>query len=119
MEEKEEMAKVFVVGHRNPDTDSICSAISYANLKNTSDDGKKYVACRAGRVNEETKYVLDYFGIQEPELVEDVRTQVRDIDFRRTPGVQRNISLKTAWRIMKIKHGVPFPTSQVIGNIDC
>ena len=55
MEEKEEMAKVFVVGHRNPDTDSICSAISYANLKNTSDDGKKYVACRAGRVNEETK----------------------------------------------------------------
>ena len=45
-----------------------------------SDDGRKYVACRAGRVNEETKYVLDYFGIQEPELVEDVRTQVRDID---------------------------------------
>ena len=109
MEEKEEMAKVFVVGHRNPDTDSICSAISYANLKNTSDDGKKYVACRAGRVNEETKYVLDYFGIQEPELVEDVRTQVRDIDFRRTPGVQRNISLKTAWRIMKDERVVTVP----------
>ena len=51
MGEKEEMAKVFVVGHRNPDTDSICSAISYANLKNASDDGKQYVACRAGRVN--------------------------------------------------------------------
>ena len=109
MEEKEEMAKVFVVGHRNPDTDSICSAISYANLKNTSDDGKQYVACRAGRVNEETKYVLNYFGIQEPELVEDVRTQVRDIDFRRTPGVQRNISLKTAWRIMKDERVVTVP----------
>ena len=94
MEEKEEMAKVFVVGHRNPDTDSICSAISYANLKNTSDDGKKYVACRAGRVNEETKYVLNYFGIQEPELVEDVRTQVRDIDFRRTPGVREKYFIK-------------------------
>lgn len=58
MEEKEEMAKVFVVGHRNPDTDSICSAISYANLKNTSDDGKKYVACRAGRVNERQNMCL-------------------------------------------------------------
>ena len=53
--------------------------------------------------------MLDYFGIQEPELVEDVRTQVRDIDFRRTPGVQRNISLKTAWRIMKDERVVTVP----------
>ena len=65
MEEKEEMAKVFVVGHRNPDTDSICSAISYANLKNTSDDGKKYVACRAGRVNEENTWRSEKYFIKD------------------------------------------------------
>ena len=109
MENIDGNSKVFVIGHRNPDTDSICSAISYAHLKNVSDSETEYIACRAGRINEETRYVLEYFNVKEPNLVEDVRTQVKDIDFRKTPGVPRSISLKTAWRIMKDEHVVTVP----------
>lgn len=64
-----ESKKVWVVGHKNPDTDSICAAISYAYLKNQSGDKKTYVAKRAGAVNEETRYVLERFGVEEPPLV--------------------------------------------------
>ena len=60
--------KVYVIGHKNPDTDSICSAIAYAYLKNQVDD-KEYVAKRAGQINEETKYVLKYFHQKLPEYV--------------------------------------------------
>ncbi len=98
-------AKVFVVGHKNPDTDSICSAIAYAQLKNKMDPDRNYLACRAGRINEETRFVLDYFKAEDPELIEDVRTQVTDIEIRKTEGVSRNISLKTAWDLMQ-KQGV-------------
>ena len=53
---------VCVVGHKNPDTDSICSAISYAYLKNQTDENNRYVAARAGQVSAETQYILDHFG---------------------------------------------------------
>ena len=66
MEEKEEMAKVFVVGHRNPDTDSICSAIAYADIKNRTSQKVKYIPKRAGQINEETEYVLNRFGMLPP-----------------------------------------------------
>lgn len=92
--------KTLVIGHRNPDTDSICSAISYANLKQAVTGGV-YEPGRAGNVNSETRFVLDYFGVKEPELVKTVRTQVKDIEIRETPGVRRNISLKKAWNLMQ------------------
>ena len=92
--------KTLVIGHRNPDTDSICSAISYANLKQAVTGGA-YEPGRAGNVNSETRFVLDYFGVKEPELVKTVRTQVKDIEIRETPGVRRNISLKKAWNLMQ------------------
>ena len=92
--------KTLVIGHRNPDTDSICSAISYANLKQ-AETGCAYEPGRAGNVNSETRFVLDYFGVKEPELVKTVRTQVKDIEIRETPGVRRNISLKKAWNLMQ------------------
>lgn len=97
---KKEKNKVYVVGHKNPDTDSICSAIAYANLKNKISD-KEYIAKRAGLLNGETEYVLDRFGVEAPTLLSDVRLQVRDVDVNRMPGVKRNTSIKEAWSTMK------------------
>lgn len=71
--------KVYVIGHKNPDTDSICSAIAYANLKNKI-TGEKYIAKRAGEVNGETAYVLDKFQVSVPSLLDNVHLQVKDMD---------------------------------------
>ena len=103
-----EKRKTIVIGHKNRDTDSICSAICYANLK-TSITGKEYVPCRAGHINEETQFVLNYFGVEAPELVSNVKTQVRDIEIRETAGVDRNISLKKAWNLMQDANVVTLP----------
>lgn len=92
--------KTLVVGHKNPDTDSICSAICYANLKREMTGGN-YEPARAGHVNSETQFVLDYFGMEKPKLIDTVRTQVKDIEIRETEGVRRNISLKKAWNLMQ------------------
>ena len=92
--------KIYVVGHKNPDTDSICSAIAYAALKKEL-TGKHYVARRAGRLNEETQYVLEYFGVEVPKLLSDLRVQVRDVDLRRTENLNGSVSIKTAWAQMK------------------
>lgn len=92
--------KTFVIGHKNPDTDSICSAIAYAALKNKLGEGE-YVAKRAGDVNNETKYVLDFFGVETPELIEHVGTQVKDVNIKPTPVLPSDISLKNAWNIMR------------------
>lgn len=91
---------VFVVGHTNPDTDSICSAIAYANLK-CEITGKKYKPKRAGQISPETDFVLDYFGVHKPGFISDVRTQVKDMQIKDVPGVNCNISLKRAWDIME------------------
>ena len=92
--------KIYVVGHKNPDTDSICSAIAYAALKKEL-TGKHYVARRAGRLNEETQYVLEYFGVKVPKLLSDLRVQVRDVDLRRAENLNGSVSIKTAWAQMK------------------
>ncbi|WP_022776017.1 putative manganese-dependent inorganic diphosphatase [Butyrivibrio sp. AE2015] len=91
---------VFVTGHKNPDTDSICAAITYANLKReiTGDD---YIACRAGHLNEETQFVLSHFGVEIPAYVKDVRTQVRDMEIRMLDGIKDDLSLKNAWSKMR------------------
>jgi manganese-dependent inorganic pyrophosphatase len=91
---------VFVTGHKNPDTDSICAAITYANLKReiTGDD---YIACRAGHLNEETQFVLSHFRVEVPAYVKDVRTQVRDMEIRMLDGIKDDLSLKNAWSKMR------------------
>ncbi len=104
--------KIFVVGHRNPDTDSICSAICYANLKCALNKEEEYIAMRAGQINEETQYVLDRLGIQAPLYLKDVRTQVRDIEIRETEGISQDISLKKAWNLMKDKNVVTLPITE-------
>ncbi|MCR5630069.1 putative manganese-dependent inorganic diphosphatase [Eubacterium sp.] len=102
---------VMVIGHKNPDTDSICSAISYAYLKNKINKDKEvvYEAKRAGHINGETAYVLDHFKAELPEYVPDVATQVKNIEIRKTPGVDRTISLKKAWMMMKELDVVTLP----------
>ena len=102
---------VFVIGHKNPDTDSICSAIAYAYLKNEVHGGG-YVAARAGQINQETQYVLNYFQAEAPVYVEDVMTQVRDIEIRKTEGVKGNLSLKEAWKLMKELGVVTLPITR-------
>ena len=95
-----EPKKVWVVGHKNPDTDSICAAISYAYLKNQLGE-RQYVPKRAGAISEETRYVLDYFKVEDPELITDVGAQLKDISIRKTAGISSQISLKKAWETMK------------------
>ena len=99
---------VWVIGHRNPDTDSICAAIAYADLQNRISE-TKYEPKRAGNLNEETKYVLRKFKVKVPAYVDDVRTQVKDIAFRRTMGVSSGISLKRAWELMTTSKVVTLP----------
>ena len=115
--EQELNRKTMVIGHRNPDTDSICSAICYANLKQAV-TGEEYMPARAGHVNGETQFVLDYFGAEDPQLVEDVRTQVRDIEIRKTKGVADNISLKRAWNIMQENNVVTIPSVREDGTLE-
>ena len=94
------MKPIFVIGHKNPDTDSICSAISYAYLKKKI-TGDPYIACRAGAVNNETKYVLDCFGVAEPQLVQSLEPRVADVQYRKVEGISRRVSLKRAWEHMR------------------
>lgn len=114
---RDESKKVWVIGHKNPDTDSICSAIAYAELKNRVDE-ERYEAKRAGELNEETKYVLEAFGVKTPGLVTDVGAQVKDIEIRRTLGVSGKISLKKAWEMMKEQNVVTLPITDEQRNLE-
>lgn len=106
-----EQRLINIIGHKNPDTDSICSAIAYAYLKNIEHPGH-YTARRAGNINNETNFVLNYFGVSAPDYLEDVNVQMRDIDFRETKGVPDTISIRNAWQLMKEQDVVTLPIIQ-------
>ncbi|MBQ5483906.1 MAG: putative manganese-dependent inorganic diphosphatase, partial [Lachnospiraceae bacterium] len=108
---------VWVIGHKNPDTDSICAAIAYANLKNQIDDGD-YIPKKAGPISEETRYVLDTFHVTEPETIKDVGTQVLDMDYTHTEGVDSHLSLKKAWAMMRKMDVVTLPVVKKDGRLD-
>lgn len=91
--------KIYVIGHKNPDTDSICSAIAYADLRQKV-TGQVHEAKRAGHVNDETAYVLDRFGVEAPKLLTDVRLQVRDLDIHEMQGLKPNASIRDTWERM-------------------
>lgn len=101
--EKRKRNQVYVVGHKNPDTDSVCSAIAYANLKQQIGEDE-YIAKRAGMLNEETQYVLERFGVEAPSLLSNVQLQVKDVDVNRSPGIDSHTSIKEAWAMMKAKN---------------
>lgn len=92
---------IHVIGHQHPDTDSICAAISYANLKNQIEGKQVCVPCRAGNLNRETEFVLNYFKVASPRLLLDVSPQIRDVDIRQMSGVEGNMTLRRAWMVMR------------------
>ncbi len=108
---------VVVIGHKNPDTDSICSAIAYAELKNQTST-MMHEARRAGKLNRETAYVLERFGIEQPRLCTDVNPKVRDVDYRQFAAVSRNTSLRKAWSIMRDKQIDTLPVAAADGTLE-
>lgn len=94
-----EAKPIYTIGHRNPDTDSICSAIGYAHLKQML--GENVVPARAGKVNAETKYVLDYFKVPQPLLITDLYPRVKDIALDCKTVVKANDSLRRLGEVMR------------------
>lgn len=92
--------QTYVIGHKNPDTDSICSAIAYAHLKKEI-TGERYSARRAGQINEETQYVLKRFQMRAPKLLPDVKLQLQDAAINKIEGCGPNVSIKRAWELLK------------------
>ncbi len=110
--------KIYVIGHKNPDTDSICSAIAYADIKNKTSQKVKYIPKRAGQINEETEYVLNRFGMQPPGYLSNIGTQVKDMDIRMSPDADKSISLKNAWDLMMEKSIVSLPIRDREGQLE-
>lgn len=101
---------IYVTGHKNPDSDSICAAYAYAEFKNKIGDVET-VACRLGNVNQETQYILDYFKAEAPKFLSTVKLKVEDLQFDNISPVSPEISLKTAWTIMREKNIKTLPVA--------
>ena len=101
---------IYVTGHKNPDSDSICAAYAYAEFKNKIGDVET-VACRLGNPNQETQYILDYFNAEAPRLLKTVKLKVEDLQFDNISPVSPEISLKTAWSIMRDKNIKTLPVA--------
>lgn len=99
---------LYITGHKNPDTDSICSAIAYAEFKNKTGE-LKAIPVRLGDVNRETKFILEYFGVDVPKLIDTVKVQVSDLHIDNVAPVSPEISLKMAWNIMKKNNSKTLP----------
>ena len=109
---------VYIIGHKNPDTDSVCAAVAYAYLKNAISKDTIYEPKKAGQLNEETRYVLNRFGIEEPDTVLDVGAQLTDIEYRRLEPVDGHISLKKAWELMLERDVVTLPVVGRTGKLE-
>ena len=94
------MDTIYITGHRNPDTDSIVAAMAYAALQNAM-GSRQYQAARLGQISDETQIVLDRFGFQPPRLIENVRTQVRDLDYDTPPTLSPAAAISRAWETMQ------------------
>lgn len=104
--------KILIIGHKNPDTDSICSAIAYADIKNRISHSKQYYAGRAGEISSETKYVLKRFDVPYPPYIDSVATQVMDMEIRRTPGVPEDMTIKNIWKQMEDSDALAQPITE-------
>ena len=90
------MEPIYVTGHRNPDTDSIVSAMAYAALQNAIGE-RDYVPARLGHISYETQRVLDRFGFEPPLRIQTMRTQVRDLDYDTPPALSSGVTISRAW----------------------
>ncbi|HPY96493.1 MAG TPA: putative manganese-dependent inorganic diphosphatase [Candidatus Cloacimonadota bacterium] len=93
---------VYVTGHRNPDSDSICSAIAYAEY--LKKNGVNAVACRLGDITRETAFILDYFDVEEPQILKNVKTQISDLDIDPAVPVTSDSTIQKAWTRMKLNN---------------
>ena len=100
------MEPIFVTGHRNPDTDSIVSAMAYAALRNALGD-RAFIPARLGHLSDETKYLLERFKLEPPTLIRTVRTQVRDLDFDTPPALSHAVTLHRAWDLLQADRSIP------------
>ena len=126
MERKEQ---IYVVGHKNPDTDSICSAISYAYLKNciwAKNTGltelppaseRRYIPCRAGQINEETEFVLHYWNHEPPRYLPNVGQQIQDMKIDEVEGASEDITVRIAWEYMTESNVFSLPVIEDDGSI--
>ena len=110
------MNEIFVVGHRNPDTDSIVAAMGYAALRNALGD-REYVAARLGLVSDETRRMLDRFHFNAPRLIKNVRTQVQDLDFDTPPALHASVTMDRAWNTMREQHISVIPVANEDGTL--
>ena len=110
------MDTVYITGHKNPDTDSIISAMAYAALKNALGQ-RQYKAARLGQVSDETQIVLDRFGFEAPELITDVRTQVRDLDYDTPTMLSPGATISRAWQIMHDEKISSLPVANEDGTL--
>ena len=110
------MDKVYITGHRNPDTDSIVSAMAYAALKNALGQ-RQYCAARLGQISDETKAVLDKFGAQPPEVINNVRTQVRDLAYDTPPTLSPGATISRAWQMMQADRISVLPVANEDGTL--
>ncbi|MFA6941578.1 MAG: CBS domain-containing protein, partial [Clostridiaceae bacterium] len=99
---------IYIFGHKNPDTDSICASIAYAEFKNKTGN-QNALSVRLGDINRETQFVLDYFNADTPVYIETVKTQISDLDIDILAPISPEISLKTAWSIMKKSNARTIP----------
>ena len=100
------MIPIYVTGHKNPDTDSIVSAMAYAALKNALGE-REYIPARLGRISDETQSVLNRFSCEPPMLIKDVRTQVSDLSYDTPPVLSSAVSVAHAWTLLKNREKVP------------
>ena len=100
------MDPIYVTGHRNPDTDSIVSAMAYAALRNALGD-REFVAARLGHISDETQLVLDRFGFEPPVRIQTMRTQVRDLDYDTPPALSGAVTVNRAWDALQSDRGIP------------
>lgn len=111
------MDPIYVTGHRNPDTDSIVSAIAYAALRNSLGD-REFVAARLGHISDETHRILDRFEFQPPVLLRTMRTQVRDLDYDVPPALNAGVTIARAWEALQANHNVPgIPVTDEEGHL--
>lgn len=94
------MDTIYITGHRNPDTDSIVAAMAYAALQNALGN-RQYQAARLGQISDETQIVLDRFGFQPPRLIDNLRTQVRDLDYDTPPTLSAAATVSRGWQTMQ------------------
>ena len=101
---------VYVTGHKNPDSDSICAAYAYAELKNKIGNINA-VPVRLGNVSQETQFILDYFKAEAPKFLKTVRLKVEDLNFDAISPISPELSLKKAWTIMRDKNIKTLPVA--------